>query len=57
MIVSRKVALQWKWNVVKLAFYENFTFHVVDIIIKYGLEQVRIGLIVSPCLTVDFSTV
>jgi len=42
--------LNWHFN-------ENFTFHVVDIIIKYGLEQVRIGLIVSPCLTVDFSTV
>ena len=36
---------------------ENFTFHVVDIIIKYRQEQLRIGLIVSPCLTVDFSTV
>ena len=53
MVVSRKLGLQWKWNIVN----ENFTFHVVDIIIKYGLEQVRIGLIVSPCLTVDFSTV
>ena len=36
---------------------ENFTPYIVDIIIKYRLEQLRIGLIVSLRLTVDFSTV